>query len=273
MLIWAVAVAAAPAAPPEYLHPVDQAVADLDPLATSLRRLEWGLRVDGEQSSLIRRQVDNGGAGPETVHYRVGQGFIARAPRLNYLVRRGKRELFLNITPRRDGEFIEMPAADTVYDLRLPDQIFAPNTAAPPSPAGVDPRLFSSRIDTRIDTWLHDPHAPVDPANGPIRGLDIDAKLPPIGDRSKPVPNWSVTNAGTNRPAAADQRERGGKSRPLTRHIDPRIDFRIDSRTRPHRIAHLGSQRVAHTHTERTTHTRRDAKASAPSDTRPRERQ
>ena len=126
-------VAGSVAAPPSQWsngRPLDQAVADLDPLATSMRTVQVGLRSSGEQSTLYQRVLPAGepdydraawvstGLGrPQAVYYRVGPGFRARLSRINYLVRVGEKGLALNIAPRYDGEFIELIPNDTVFEL------------------------------------------------------------------------------------------------------------------------------------------------------------
>ena len=133
------------AAPPEHWQPVDQAVADLDQLSTSLRRIESGLRSDGEQTSLYRVTDDSTVAAASPVYYRVGPGFRARLHRIDYVVPVSRRSARMNVTPRRDGQFFELIAADTVFDLRP-----RPTNASPPSPPAPDYRI-DARIDGRID--------------------------------------------------------------------------------------------------------------------------
>ena len=141
------------------LQPVDQAVADLDALATSLRQVQTGLRTDGEQTSLfvLRPPQTNAydtprgqtpppwNANPQPIYYRIGPGFQARVNRMDYLIRTGKREFEINIKPPRDGQFFELIPANTVFDL-------APlTTTTTPLPAAADYRI-DGRIDLRINS-------------------------------------------------------------------------------------------------------------------------
>ena len=143
------------------LQPVDQAVADLDLLATSLRHIQTGLRTDGEQTSLFvlkpspTNAFDTPGQTPppwgineQPVYYRIGPGFQAKVDRMDYLIRTGKRQFEINIKPLRDGEFFEMIPANTVFDL-------TPRTTTPtidrPQSTATDRRI-DARLDLRVDT-------------------------------------------------------------------------------------------------------------------------
>ena len=107
-------------------QPVDQAVADLDQLSTSLRQVNTGLRHDGEHSSLYRIDPRNTQPGSYTtsngvvhqpIYYRVAPGLTAQMDRSDYIVRRGRKGKAKNITPRMDGEFYETIPANTVFIL------------------------------------------------------------------------------------------------------------------------------------------------------------
>ena len=158
----------AAAVPSQRLQPVDQAVADLDSLAVSLRHVEVGLRSDGGQTNLFRAVGRPGQLG-QTQYYRVGQGFTARVSRPDYLVLQnvgGKPQLRLNIAPRVDGEFVELIPPNTVFEIAPIDlhpllYPLSPNVgpshgALLPIPAQrridhkVDGRI-NTRIDTRVD--------------------------------------------------------------------------------------------------------------------------
>jgi hypothetical protein len=128
------------AAPPEQWRPIDQAVEDLDALGTSLRRVEPGLRSDGEQTSLFQTPADEFG---QSQLYRVGPGFRARVDRVDYLVRRDRRDVAFNVAPRRDGEFVELAPTQTVYELTP-----MPTIVAPPPP-GADARV-NRQVDGRV---------------------------------------------------------------------------------------------------------------------------
>jgi hypothetical protein len=154
------------AGPRDGLVPVDQAVADLDPLALSLRRVEAGLRDEGEQTSRLFAFTPDpstafaaGGALGRPVspsYYRIGKGFVAKVDRITYLVRDPEGGVALNITPAKDGEFIEMIGANTVFDLRALDLNAAmPLAPTPPAPttstAVVSPNRVTGQIHTMID--------------------------------------------------------------------------------------------------------------------------
>ncbi len=127
------------------MEPVDQAVGDLDPLSTSLRRVELGLRPDGEQTSLYRidqpafnpNSDDGGGYAPgealptAPAYYRLAPGFRARLERMDYM-RSGS-----------DGQFVELIPANTVFELD-------PLRGQPPPVPAAEP-LPDYRIDLRID--------------------------------------------------------------------------------------------------------------------------
>ena len=146
------------------LEPVDQTVTDMDQLSESLRYMEMGLRPDGEQTSLFRvadswRDPWMRDARPwqrDRTYYRIGPGFVSRVDRLDYLVIRGQgrdAKLRLNLMPRRDGEFVELIPANTVFELRPLDQLLLEPAdqmdMAPPSPYLVD-TFIDRRIDYRV---------------------------------------------------------------------------------------------------------------------------
>ena len=172
LMVFAIAFPAA-AMPPEDLQPVDQAVGDLDPLSTSLRRVETGIRTSGQQTALYRLPLSqvSGENGPDrpggTVYYRVAPGLTARVARLDYLVRVGRRGVGFNIKPRVDGEFFEVISANTIFELN-PIQVTTGSDSSLISTPVVDPegavvsasllpvdyRLPQQRIDLRVDTRL-----------------------------------------------------------------------------------------------------------------------
>ncbi len=154
--------------PPRYLVPVDQAVADQDPLARSLRVVQAGLRHDGEQTSLFGSPDRGSGYFEDEMFYRIGPGFRARVSRMDYLVpvekRRDRIYAEMNINPVVDGHFIEMPHSHLVYELdprpleegavqleppMTHEEVDAPADA--PSPHQLHGRLPDGRIDGRID--------------------------------------------------------------------------------------------------------------------------
>ena len=139
------------AMPPQQLQPVDQAVEDLDPLATSLRRIEPGLDKYGQHSSLFRRVGRGDEPNRVPVYFRIGPGFTARVDRIDYIVRDDENGLTVNEAPKAEGQFIELIGPNTVYEL---SPITTPRRPEmpPPSRHEVDNRIWQNmRIDTRID--------------------------------------------------------------------------------------------------------------------------
>lgn len=139
------------AGPRDGLKPVDQAVADLDPLARSYRQMEAGLRYEGEQRSRLFTTVPNDrysafarsgalGTPVKPQSYRIGKGFVARVDRINYLMYAPDGELAMNVGPRKDGQYLEMIGPNTVFELRPID------FSAPPAPP-----LFDARINARVE--------------------------------------------------------------------------------------------------------------------------
>jgi hypothetical protein len=122
------------AGPPPQWQPVDQAVADLDPLSVSQRHMETGLRSTGEQSSLYRVPAPvppDGDASlaapaPPPVYYRIGPGFRARVTRLDYLVEDQHGQPAMNIAPAAGRHYFEIVGANSVFELAPA----APGTAA-----------------------------------------------------------------------------------------------------------------------------------------------
>ena len=147
------------AVPSQQLQPVDQAVDDLDPLSVSMRRIEVGLRIDGEQTSLFKTVGRDSQFGAPQ-YYRIGPGFTARVNRMDYLVLRdgGRRpQLDMNISPRVDGEFLELIPADTLFEIQPlgPHTLSYPLTfEAQPRGRGQAPIHTQWRIDNAVDTRI-----------------------------------------------------------------------------------------------------------------------
>lgn len=135
--------------------PIDQAVVDLDHLATGLRRVETGLRLEGEQTSLYQpdpTQAQTSGLPIPTTnrptYYRLSPGLQAQVNRIDYLVPTRGGGLGLNIQPAVDGRFIEMISANTVF-------VLSPLVKRNELPAMLSPdRRIDYRIDGRIDGRL-----------------------------------------------------------------------------------------------------------------------
>lgn len=137
--------------------PVDQTVGDLDLRATSSRRVEQGIGVYGQTGSLYRRTDLNPRSFSTgqalTQRYQLREpGVTAWIDRPDYLVRDPLGELRLNVAPSLDGQFIELIAPNTVFDL------------VPQTPRGFVPYddrpgegWEDTRINTRLDTRIGDP--------------------------------------------------------------------------------------------------------------------
>lgn len=133
------------------LHRVDQAVEDLDRLATSLRHLDRDLHQNGARANLYRIESDSANAGPR--YYRVSPGLRAWLDRSDYLVASGHDRLALNMAPRFDGEFVELVPPNTVFDLRpIVPQVAL--TDVPLSHVVLELPPPSNLIDARIDTMI-----------------------------------------------------------------------------------------------------------------------
>ncbi|MBI1337529.1 MAG: hypothetical protein GC164_11265 [Phycisphaera sp.] len=154
-VLWAGAVAMglshqAAALPPEGATVVDQAVSDLDPLATQLRKKEWGLAQVGENTALYRIDKPiaqtfadlatylNPALNPthNRLYYRVGQGYRARLTQPDYLIKFDEdmfhRPLYVrNVPPVVDGKFVELVPDNTVYELST-TPMFVPAASATP---------------------------------------------------------------------------------------------------------------------------------------------
>ncbi len=153
ILIGLLLTVAAQAAPPSQWfspsggEPVDQAVGDLDPLGTSLRRVHAGLRTDGEHTSMFRVEAApnfDRPLSPGATYYRVAPGLRARVTKQDYLVPLGEKHVGLNIASKYDGVFYEVASAGSVYDLRT--------TAVTPQQANFGPdHRINARLDGRIE--------------------------------------------------------------------------------------------------------------------------
>jgi len=124
---------------PNGLIPVDQAVDDLDRLAVSSRQMQPGLSPYGQQTRLFRATGPVYPWSPYTtfdpgdVYLRIGPGYRAIVDRIDYMIPRGRHEWEMNVAPRRDGNYVEQAATNTVWDLR-PIPFIAPNASDPTGP-------------------------------------------------------------------------------------------------------------------------------------------
>ncbi len=119
----------------QQLVPVDQAVGDLDLLATSFRHVETGLRSDGQETALYQL-VPSGfpgslampgiAPGQTPIYYRTGPWVPLPASRMDYLVITPDGNWGFDVAGRKDNYFIELVPANVVYD-------FNPNGPLPPS--------------------------------------------------------------------------------------------------------------------------------------------
>lgn len=165
------------------LVPVDRAVADLDPLSTSLRRVDPGLRINGGEHSVLFQPAPDYNPQPwlatpnqQPVYYRVGQGFQAKIDRPQYLFS-SNSALILELIPP-NTTFILEPI---------------PQPTPPPTPAGVNPQL-GTPLDTRISNRIDPNAAPTTPVNYdlhiPIRMHRDNAPMPPIPLTTTPPPQY-----------------------------------------------------------------------------------
>lgn len=162
LLLLAGGEAIAQSTPGQALRPVDQAVEDVDPHAASRRYIDTGnatlsprsrmFRIDPERSGVWTPNLPLMTAERFPYMYR-GRGVQAIAPRADYLVLQTDRmqarpHVAINKKPRRDGEFLELMSAGTVFNLipnageargETPDQQSAPRVVG----------RFDSRVDGR----------------------------------------------------------------------------------------------------------------------------
>ncbi len=192
---------------------VDQAVEDLDPLATSLRQRERGLNIYGEQSSLFRRSPDL--QDDARTYYRVGPGYRATLDRIDYVVITGPETIEMNVAPPRDGEFHEIVPPNTVFDLRpvSPDLAITGvldvnGPPQPPPPNLVDARLapvigggsLHSRLDpVRFDqTPLASPQRRVSTFHMGKRAVARSQGRGRVRSRLAPAPSAPAASAPQN---------------------------------------------------------------------------
>lgn len=113
-------------------EPVEQLVGDVDPLHTSMRRVESGLWEYGQGSSVFRQ---SGRSGQDQRLYFVTQGYTASYDRSQYFAGESRRgELFI---------FQEVPP-NTVFHIGLPQR-----EASPPQPPA--PHQVTAQVDRRVN--------------------------------------------------------------------------------------------------------------------------
>ena len=195
------------------LQPVDPAVGDLDLLSHNLRVVEPGLRSIGEQSNLFTLQpLAPGSIATNTVpvYYRLGPGFRARVDRMEYIVPVDERTARRNVTPVRDGFYLERFPANTVFELSA--RFEAANEPPPSAPDAVE--FPTNRADSgRAFDWVRSPQLTPRFAGQAPREPSEDFRLVPR-DRSELEPRY---NKGVIR-------------RPYQDRLDSRIDLRVNNR-------------------------------------------
>ena len=218
-LLWVAAspVAMVRADPAFRLEPVDQAVGDLDDLATSLRRVEVGLRRHGEQTGLYR--VDNPPGQRGHHYYRLGAGFRARLSRPAYLVVSdkvtGRPQLTVNASPHREGQFLELVPLGTVWEIASPELAGSPLPRVAPSVGrssgrrlameGMDHRIPAIQYDYRVASDL----APEKPAAPSFLMRQVVRRRP---DTGPPLVMQGGRNVGNS--AATVERQASSTPRP-----------------------------------------------------------
>lgn len=165
-------------------QPVDQTVEDVDPLATSLRRVEPGnalysdrIRIYefgppsplGMDRSSFQRDPATGLAMPQQYRY-VAPGVQAWLNRPDYLVRTGpdRRDIGFNVAPYADGAFVEVVPPGTVFDLIPRPQILARPTPLAEETAFWPDQRLDARLDLRLNTRV-DLRLGAAPANAPLQ--------------------------------------------------------------------------------------------------------
>ncbi len=144
--------------PPEHFRPIDQAVEDLDLLATSLRHVPPSFEPNVAQSRLI--QMNQHGTmlpGQTLPYYRIDKGVIARVDRLDYVAIDTKNKFHLNAAPRSEGAFLELIPANTIYELRSIESILASaqGDAEQQSPSDqVVANLIKSNLKVQLQTRI-----------------------------------------------------------------------------------------------------------------------
>ena len=205
--LWAAALLTPPAFAQEAVHPlapVDQAVGDLDPLSTSLRRVEPGLGQFSARAALRPLVAQpEGPSGPWRVDPRTGalmsQGYVYEAPGVRAFVQQPAYRVLTpegvgrNVAPLMDEAYQPVAGANIVYDL-VPrgEHVLDPSVT---DPGWTDPRIGTrlqsvrlQRIDTRIHgrvpwegTGNRTLHAPPSSAAEPLP-REIPLQLPPPAD-------------------------------------------------------------------------------------------
>jgi len=109
-------------------EPVEQTVADTDPLAVNMRRVEAGLQQQGGQSSSVFRRA---GADNDKLYY-VAPGIVAEYDRSSYM--------WFRVTKKR-WKLYQLIPPNTVFHLGLP----------PPEPQPLPPNALRTHrmVDAR----------------------------------------------------------------------------------------------------------------------------
>ena len=180
---------------------VDQAVEDLDPLATSLRRFDTGLYIYGERRPMFvdsaqpsennwfvwRDPITDPFAATREIgrkiYSRVGPGYYVRFDRPSYLMplTGDPRDGFVpNITPPVDGAFLERIPADAVFDLRPIVSTRLPPPAKNPYriDASVRTQPLNYRVEARIDGRVKTPSSMLSMRRTPATRAATSATTP-----------------------------------------------------------------------------------------------
>lgn len=217
------------------LQPADPAVSDIDLLSNNLRRVEPGLRSTGEQTNLfLVRPI--GGAGDAAsapnavpVYYRLGDGFRARVDHMEYIVPVDSKTARRNITPVRDGFYLERFPANTVFELSpTPDML---GSAAPvdTTPIRTTPRIVMP-FDAPRDVYAK-------PVSTPLIERADAADTQPLYHRAAeaaldrdPLDRFRAVPGADGR---LDYHVSGRVHVQDDHRLDTRLDLRIDLRVNP----------------------------------------
>jgi len=152
---------------PFALKPVDQAVEDLDPLSAGLRHVDPGNALFSDRVSLYQplystqwpqqpSQWANTTIGIDLgsrYQYRM-QGMQAFIDQPEYISQNASEEYGFNFSPAKDGQFIEIIPANTIFNLIPEHELMTPTPIQQPyNPYRLDTQL-DGRLDLRIDSRI-----------------------------------------------------------------------------------------------------------------------
>lgn len=151
-------------------EPVDQTVDDVDPLATTMRRVEPGFRHDlGQEANVFQHHSDELGAADDSTYYLIIPGVVATFDRSEYAI-------------TRKGKTLQLTPPNLVYRLdlsQLPD-----NTRQP-----LGGEEIASEDDLRLDYRISTVFGPTedDEEMGPEDGERLDYRMDAVFDASGDV--------------------------------------------------------------------------------------